>query len=194
MLETEVSPTLLRTRIDIFSRRIRCLEEEMAVLAREIEETEARGETCLHLRSLELENDALLLEQLQYVHQMRLELERLEPTPSEDDSDSDQRNDIDRQKKIRQSLYFQVLGTTASKQDVEAGNGTEVPCEKEYGTKCQGTTPDFDCAICLDAYKDGQEIAWSRNETCPHFFHAECLTSWLRQSSVCPLCRNTISE
>ena len=48
------------------------------------------------------------------------------------------------------------------------------------------------CAICLDEYQAGEEIAWSRNEQCHHVFHKSCLLDFLRRGhEECPVCRNT---
>ena len=48
------------------------------------------------------------------------------------------------------------------------------------------------CAICLDEYQAGEEIAWSRNEQCHHVFHKSCLLDFLRRGhEECPICRNT---
>ncbi|XP_031754584.1 RING-H2 finger protein ATL72-like [Xenopus tropicalis] len=44
---------------------------------------------------------------------------------------------------------------------------------------------DF-CIICLSDYKSGEE-AYSL--PCNHHFHARCLTEWLIERPVCPLCR-----
>lgn len=185
--EPSLSPTLLRTRIDIFSRRIRLLEEEMAELAREIEDREARGEDCLRLRHIERENDALLLEQLRLVQQMRQELERIEPTP--DDIENEEKDDEERKHRVNRSLYFQLLGESTS--EIETQERIEQPLEREFQRKYEGL-PDSECSICLEGYKVGQEISWSKDDACPHIFHAECLTLWLGQRDDCPLCRNKL--
>lgn len=45
------------------------------------------------------------------------------------------------------------------------------------------------CPICMEEYKIGDEICFSRNNKCPHVFHAECMRNWLMKSNDCPLCR-----
>lgn len=45
------------------------------------------------------------------------------------------------------------------------------------------------CAICLESYKDGDEIAYSRNKQCAHYFHLDCISDWLRCRDECPVCR-----
>lgn len=45
------------------------------------------------------------------------------------------------------------------------------------------------CSICLAEYKDGDEICWSHNEKCNHFFHKTCIQTWLLTNEECPCCR-----
>jgi Ring finger domain len=45
------------------------------------------------------------------------------------------------------------------------------------------------CSICLNEYRDGDEICWSHNESCNHFFHKECIQTWLLTHEDCPCCR-----
>ena len=46
------------------------------------------------------------------------------------------------------------------------------------------------CAICMEEYQDGDEIGWSHNEHCTHFFHRKCIHEWLMTHDECPCCRN----
>lgn len=46
-----------------------------------------------------------------------------------------------------------------------------------------------ECAICLQDYQVGDDICWSRNETCQHAFHIDCMTRWLLYHDECPICR-----
>jgi hypothetical protein len=45
------------------------------------------------------------------------------------------------------------------------------------------------CAICLADYEVDEEI---RLLPCVHFYHKECIDTWLARSCVCPLCKSTI--
>ena len=52
------------------------------------------------------------------------------------------------------------------------------------------------CAICLDEYKVGDTIAYSKNPNCHHEFHKECIFRVLqlgkhRKEGDCPICRNS---
>lgn len=45
------------------------------------------------------------------------------------------------------------------------------------------------CLICLEKYKDGDEISWSHNPKCAHVFHRNCIMEWLMSHEECPCCR-----
>ena len=45
------------------------------------------------------------------------------------------------------------------------------------------------CAICLERFKNGEDICCAQNQDCPHEFHLECLFPWLLKSQDCPCCR-----
>lgn len=45
------------------------------------------------------------------------------------------------------------------------------------------------CAICLNDYQDGDQISWSHNKQCPHYFHRHCIAEWLMSHDDCPCCR-----
>lgn len=46
------------------------------------------------------------------------------------------------------------------------------------------------CTICLEPYKENEEICWSKNEKCSHSFHLDCMTNWLMDHDDCPICRS----
>merc|ERR1712203_1306359 len=54
-------------------------------------------------------------------------------------------------------------------------NGEDAPCE---------------CYVCLQEFGSSMEI---RRTTCGHYFHGECLSTWLRMASTCPTCRADLS-
>jgi len=45
------------------------------------------------------------------------------------------------------------------------------------------------CFICLEKYKVGDKIYWSKNDKCSHSFHSTCMMRWLFDNDDCPLCR-----
>jgi E3 ubiquitin-protein ligase ATL41 len=44
-----------------------------------------------------------------------------------------------------------------------------------------------DCAVCLSELADGDKVR--ELPSCSHLFHVECVDSWLRTRTTCPLCR-----
>lgn len=46
-----------------------------------------------------------------------------------------------------------------------------------------------ECAICLTAYQEGDELSLL---PCKHELHTDCLTPWLKQTNSCPLCRHQL--
>ncbi|KAJ8766678.1 hypothetical protein K2173_004502 [Erythroxylum novogranatense] len=46
---------------------------------------------------------------------------------------------------------------------------------------------DNECAICLSAFEDGEEVR--QLPRCKHSFHAACIDMWLYSHSDCPICR-----
>jgi len=47
------------------------------------------------------------------------------------------------------------------------------------------------CAICLGDYSDDEEVVML---PCQHYFHDECIATWLRRKATCPLCNGVVSH
>ncbi|KAL1899614.1 hypothetical protein Cpir12675_001383 [Ceratocystis pirilliformis] len=47
----------------------------------------------------------------------------------------------------------------------------------------------LECTICLDQTKLGDDVIFM---PCKHWFHDECLCSWLKEHNTCPMCRSTL--
>mmetsp|Transcript_4712 Transcript_4712/g.9308 ORF Transcript_4712/g.9308 Transcript_4712/m.9308 type:complete len:469 (-) Transcript_4712:122-1528(-) len=47
------------------------------------------------------------------------------------------------------------------------------------------------CAICLEPYRQNDEISYSKHQKCSHVFHKDCIISWLtdQKRDDCPYCR-----
>jgi hypothetical protein len=47
------------------------------------------------------------------------------------------------------------------------------------------------CAICLNGFQEGQLVCESKNGTCQHVFHKDCMIGWLttKAHDECPICR-----
>ena len=45
------------------------------------------------------------------------------------------------------------------------------------------------CGICLKDYTLGESV---RRVQCGHFFHTDCIVTWLRSKTTCPYCRTKV--
>jgi len=51
------------------------------------------------------------------------------------------------------------------------------------------------CAVCKDCLvEDGEEESVVLKLQCQHIFHEECASTWLKQSSTCPVCRFDVTS
>ncbi|XWS15136.1 hypothetical protein CRYUN_Cryun35bG0068200 [Craigia yunnanensis] len=50
----------------------------------------------------------------------------------------------------------------------------------------EGLSSKKECAICLDEFLEGDEVA---SMPCAHVYHDGCIVKWLETSHLCPLCR-----
>lgn len=89
-------------------------------------------------------------------------------------------------------------GEMADKGDVaeEEVSDTDSVRDGEVGLLWAGTdkeqlvaVEDAVCCICLGRYRDGVEL---RQLPCNHHFHVQCVDTWLKLNSCCPLCKENI--
>jgi hypothetical protein len=78
------------------------------------------------------------------------------------------------------------LGTVLDHQIIDQTLLT-LPSEKPNG----GRTVPGSCAICLEMYESSNRVAWSKEKSCKHAFHSECIIPWLakKEETKCPCCR-----
>ncbi|GFH47492.1 hypothetical protein CTEN210_03967 [Chaetoceros tenuissimus] len=66
--------------------------------------------------------------------------------------------------------------------------------DEEDGSTLISSSVQNMCAICCENYEGGDDIAYSRNQECHHFYHVECILEWLMRDDHndfdCPLCRS----
>jgi len=55
-----------------------------------------------------------------------------------------------------------------------------------------GFLASTECSICMEEYKKGDMVCWSRKLACYHAFHTDCLEPWLMHHDICPNCRSNI--
>ncbi|OHT07634.1 hypothetical protein TRFO_24130 [Tritrichomonas foetus] len=49
--------------------------------------------------------------------------------------------------------------------------------------------PDAECTICLQNVEEGEPYY---STPCHHYFHQECLSRWMEEQSICPVCRTPL--
>lgn len=77
--------------------------------------------------------------------------------------------------------------------DIEAAlPSTQFRC-REGETSDTGLVAETDCAICLEAFQEGQHVRVLPD--CAHTFHTSCIDVWLAiwSAASCPFCRNVIA-
>ena len=47
-----------------------------------------------------------------------------------------------------------------------------------------------ECAICFCEYGPDDEVS---PLPCKHYFHAECIQTWIKDNPTCPMCRDPIT-
>ncbi len=67
--------------------------------------------------------------------------------------------------------------------------------EKSPPIGIDDTGVELTCGICLESLSVGDEIAIPKILKCNHYsFHSTCISSWLVQKNICPICRTTYIE
>eukprot|EP01113_Clastostelium_recurvatum_P041131 TRINITY_DN6489_c0_g1_i1.p1 TRINITY_DN6489_c0_g1~~TRINITY_DN6489_c0_g1_i1.p1 ORF type:complete len:424 (-),score=86.79 TRINITY_DN6489_c0_g1_i1:148-1419(-) len=88
-------------------------------------------------------------------------------------------------------LFSNSYETLSRLQDVKKGcqNVDMLPTRTYNGEKL----PDGQevCAVCIGDYEAGEVV---RYLPCFHFFHAECVDTWLMGSDLCPVCKYEIPQ
>lgn len=71
----------------------------------------------------------------------------------------------------------------------DSGDGAEGFGTGDVGHDNNGMRAEDEmCAICLDAYEDGEKLT---ELPCRHAFHTHCIRPWIsRESGLCPMCKS----
>jgi len=106
-----------------------------------------------------------------------METDILDPNPNDNGAESERKCNIYLENRsLRQSVRSSVTSIRSRVSNYARASSMEL-----YTTQS--------CFICLERYKEGEKIFWSRNERCIHSFHETCMTRWLMDHDDCPLCR-----
>lgn len=90
---------------------------------------------------------------------------------------------LNRAEAIRPKAEGQVLATHESH-----------PMDDGGIEKNSDKVPDQICSICLEPFRLGENLAFSRTDRCLHAFHRDCITEWLLKHAECPCCRTVLIE
>jgi hypothetical protein len=88
---------------------------------------------------------------------------------------------------VPMQLYRGSAKTSCDREEIEHKLVTKNYNPENYQEAALGEL--FDCAICLNSFKTGDEVAQSLNQECQHLFHTECIVEWLTSNPGCPACR-----
>lgn len=77
----------------------------------------------------------------------------------------------------------------------EYGDGKELTNEELSVIQsyiCENDSEDT-CSICWTTFKAGDRL---KSLPCPahHTFHDECIDTWIRRHTTCPICRNNFGD
>ena len=94
----------------------------------------------------------------------------------------DLQDEISKPDNSKTNLFVENLKTWRPSRWINAEAESE---DEESGTLYSPKS----CSICLEPYREGDDICWSQNEKCAHVYHLDCIVDWLMNSNECPLCR-----
>jgi len=96
----------------------------------------------------------------------------------------------------REATAMQYSGSVSSRRHTRARNRNGVR-RHQLDTLCPVSMYEGDkfeiisCAVCLDEFEQDVEI---RTLPCSHFYHNECIRTWLTRHKTCPLCNANVLE
>ncbi|KAK8521174.1 hypothetical protein V6N13_077292 [Hibiscus sabdariffa] len=98
---------------------------------------------------------------------------------------------------IEESMMSSVNFTPASESSIKALKRVRWDDEdeghlplKKRRKSVEGSTSRKSCAVCLNEFLDGDDVA---SMPCSHVYHYGCIVKWLKTSHMCPLCRYQMS-
>ncbi|WCJ36055.1 RING/U-box superfamily protein [Euphorbia peplus] len=88
-------------------------------------------------------------------------------------------------------FHGDVIGETKIPGRISNEDLKNLPCFNYTAIQTQESTSSADCVVCLDIFHEGDQCRLLPN--CNHFFHLQCIDSWLLKTAVCPICRTRVS-
>jgi hypothetical protein len=99
---------------------------------------------------------------------------------------------IDRPESVRS--IENILKTGQDRYNVSEDGNVITRSYRAAASSLRALGRERECAICLDAYEEGDTICWAKTDKCDHIFHEECAIEWLKNHDECALCRSKIVE
>ncbi|TPX54818.1 hypothetical protein CcCBS67573_g09534 [Chytriomyces confervae] len=82
--------------------------------------------------------------------------------------------------------------TTPAQQQQQQQHKSKSKENKKLSTRRRHeTVRESECAICLEAWLNGEII---KKLNCGHAFHQDCVIPWLEEHVHCPLCRSSLER
>ncbi|KAJ1604914.1 ring finger domain-containing protein [Cryptosporidium canis] len=103
-------------------------------------------------------------------------------------------DDYDEESSDVERLLRRIRGRIAQEDTVRVPMEIQnaLPVSKFNASRSQNLDDDKKmCLICLDEFKDRQEIVWL---PCTHCFCRECITSWFERGTTCPICKDDLLD
>ena len=85
--------------------------------------------------------------------------------------------------------YYRLTYDWRSERTIRNNNRRRINIDNLNTLLLCNELPDDTCSICLDEFKEGDNI---KKLNCKHIFHKECLLPWLNDNDCCPMCRQNI--
>jgi hypothetical protein len=104
----------------------------------------------------------------------------------------------DRKRLVKECLFRRKLehgdSVAAIQSILAAARDLPSPAESSLTSTELSPRVKSECSICLERYKVGQTICWSKTNECDHIFHSKCIRQWMIQNEHdhCPLCRTDL--
>lgn len=99
----------------------------------------------------------------------------------------------------RSAAHADLVSRSQSEQPADCHDGLEAGIIDSfpiilYGSLCDSNDfkyeKESECSICLGVFQKEEKIKMLTR--CGHAYHAECVDTWLRTRSSCPLCRASL--
>jgi len=146
-------------------------EHEAQLRLRSMDASQLSDERMMQLEGSDMANDLMM----QHWNQLMSGLNNLELGPD-----------------LSRMTYEELLQRfPAPARQLDEGVISSFPVREFSGPGASCTTSDNQtcCSICLEDYSTGSSV---KSLPCLHCFHADCIDTWLRLNTTCPVCKHSL--